>query len=525
MQKTAKQNEDAGNQMKESINQPSVQKMQATQYKILSTLIVIFSEVVFFIYGSNSGKLVFVTGNSSIQIAVMASLTALTVSSLIIPKKYYIFAFYLSSITLLIYAGLFLVSLHSVVLTLTSAVAFVLYLFVWINVTKGRKGSMKKLVTFMLAMGFMYYVGDLLQIITSPAGYPATITWIGGLFLSNVAGTPLLMKYGIEVYAPFYAISLSPVSFVIFFSISSLLTENYFSIFGLLKSGNNNTKIQGAAYGIISSLSCQCEGGISLLPTMAILIISITMVPILLESFILLLLTNYFINRYYVNGLRIRILSRLGGAGIKSHVLILAAVLFIGTPVFEMIGIYLGLISNMLFFFGTGILMTLSAYFEISVLGKLIGYKRSLNPLVNAALLVVGSVLMFIWYLPFLTIQAVSNPSIFVLMNVSGIAAGLSFGAVRLSVKRGSGQLLDEFLALMFGMPPIIVFYISAMPQVLIWPEFGLLQQLEFGLVVWVLVLPFMWLTTNISLNDAKTNVESFVLPKVRNYQGSLYKE
>ncbi len=502
---------------------PSTKGTQSNQFRFLSALIVSLSVIAYFIYGERYGQFVFITGTNSTAIIMMIAILAFSTVSLLIPEKHQVVKFYASSLALLVYLGLLLLSLHSIVMLIISIFSFTFYLILWRQFTFKKKGSFQKFITFTVALIFMYFVGDLLRFINTPADYPATVTWLGGLFLSNVSGTPLLMKYGIEVYAPYYAISISPVSFSIFVVVASLLTENYFSIFSLLRTGNRNTKIQGTAYGLISSLSCQCEGGISLLPTMAILLISITMVPLLLESLTLLFLTNYFINHHYIRNKRIRLLSSISDPVSKTRLIIPAAVLFIGTSVMEVTGIYLGLINNMLFFFGIGIVMTLTAYFETTMIGILLDYRKSLHPLITSVLSVTGAILMFIWYIPTLTLRAVEAPAMFVLMNITGIVAGALFGLVRLSVKKGYKQLLDEFIALMFGMPPIIVLYMSAMLQFLIWPEFGLLQQVEFGIMIWAAVLPFMWLSTNISLNDTQANSDSFAIPSIKKQFGAPY--
>lgn len=482
---------------------------------LLVILEAVFLSIIYYRFGINFKALFFISGFEYASFYIMAAISSVSAASILLPSKYATVRFYLSSLTLLIFVGLFFLSLHSGILLIISLLLLIPYSYYWFMEYREYESALKKLLTFSAAILFMYFVGNLLHFFISPISYPSTFVPIQDQFAPPGGRVPFLLYYGISVYSPLFQISLSPVSLLMFSLISSILTENYFSIFRLLRKGNGKTKIQGTAYGVISLLSCQCEGGISLLPTMAVLIISISMIPVIGESFLLLLLTNILINRYYIKGSSVRFLVKFGGLEKKLAGIILAAALFIGTPIAETFGIYLGLLSNIFFFFGIGILMTVSAYYEAVVVGKLLDYHRSPHPALLSALFLIGSIFMFIWYIPTLTISAVENVSVFLIMNLTSVVAGIAFGIVRLSTKKTTRQLLDEFIALMFGMPPIIVFYLSAMSNLLIWPTFGITEQIEFGIIIWAILLPFMWLTTNISLNDAGNKFTEIIIPRI----------
>lgn len=495
----------------------NVEKMDSSpdeeQVIIVAMLATVLSTLIYFILGTGRGGIVIINDFRDSSYLAIFFVTALPVISLVIPDKLRIAGFYLKSTSLMIFIALTLISLHSATLFVISLVPLVAYSLVWQKTSNRVPSALKKFITFSAAMTFMYFAGSLIHFVTEPMGYPATFASIAEAYVFQPTGVPLLLKYGFVFTTPYFQGTMSPFSFLIFTAISAILTENYFSIFGLLRRGNGKTRIQGAAYGTISLLSCQCEGGISLLPTMAILIISIAMVPILLESFVLLLLTNLFINRFYLRGESVRILRIINQPGSKLPGLVLAAILFLGTPMIETTGIYFGLISNMFFFFGIGILMTVASYYEVTLIGRLLGYSRRLNVAVLSIMFIAASFFMFIWYVPHYTMLAIDQVTMFLVMNVTNISSGFLFGMIRLSSGKATGQLLDEFLALMFGMPPIIVFYFSALVQIQLWPVFSLTEQIEFGLIVWALILPFMWLTTNISLNDAGENFAGMKAP------------
>lgn len=475
-------------------------------FMVLAVLATVLTTILYFVTAIYSREILIMSDLASHYYFAIIFILAFPVISLIVPKRWKTLGFYMKSLSLLIFLALSFVALHSISLFAISLAPLFSYSLLWWATTRDVQSSFWKLVTFSSAMTFMYLAGTLFHLGPEPATYPSTFASISEAYVFSNGGVPFFLKGGVEFITPFVQGAFSPLSFLIFTAISTVLTENYFGIFGLLKRGNGKTRVSGAAYGAVSLLSCQCEGGISLLPTMAYLVITIAMIPILTESFGLLLLTNLLISRYYLHGNNVGILKRISNPSNKAIEFTIAAVLFMGTPLAETIGIYLGLVSNIFFFFGIGILMTVSAYYEVVFIGRLLGFSRKLNRVLLTVFFLVASVFMFVWYIPHYTLLAVEQVSVFLVMNVTSIVSGFLFGIIKLSSRKYTGQLLEEFIALMFGMPPIIVFYMSALAQKQIWPIFGITQQTEFGLIVWALILPFMWLTTNISLNDVGVN-------------------
>lgn len=481
----------------------------ASAFGIMATAL---ATIIYFIVGISSRDIVIMSDFSKLHYVAIGFILVFPLVSLFIPDRFQPTGFYMKSVSLLIFLGLTFTAIHRIALFAISLAPLLSYSFLWWDSSRDLKLELKKLLTFSLAMTFMYLAASMFHVGPEPSFYPSTFASVSEAYVFATHGVPYLLKGGIAFITPYIQGVISPISFIIFTFISALLTENYFGIFTLLRKGNGETRISGAAYGAVSLLSCQCEGGISLLPTMAYLVITIAMIPILAESLGLLLLTNLLINRFYIHGSKVRILERISRPSSQAIEYGVAAILFLATPLVETIGIYFGLITDVFFFFGIGILMTVSAYYETIFIGKLVGYKRKLSGAIMIAMFLIASVLMFIWYFPQLTIAAVEQVSTFLLMNVTSIVAGFLFGMVKLSSGRATGQLLEEFITLMFGMPPIIVFYFSALVQVQLWPVFNITQQTEFGLVVWAIILPFMWLTTNISLNEAVDNFTRTVL-------------
>lgn len=478
----------------------------------IAALATAVSTLVYFMVGISSRDIVIISDFSRMHYVAIAFVLVFPPVSIFLPGRWRLPGFYMKSVSLLIFLGLTFTAVHSVALFSISLAPLISYSFLWWHSATDVRLELKKLATFSLAMTFMYLAASMFHLGPEPSFYPATFASVSEAYVFSPTGVPYLLEGGVAFITPYIQGVFSPLSFTIFTLISALLTENYFGIFAVLRRGNGETRVSGAAYGAVSLLSCQCEGGISLLPTMAYLVITIAMIPILAESLALLLLTNLMIGRYYLRGKKVSLLGRISSPDNKAPGYAMAAVLFLATPLLETVGIYLGMITNIFFFFGIGILMTVSAYYEVVFIGRLIGYGRRINPLVLVAMFIAASTIMFIWYFPHYTLLAVNHVSVFLLMNLTSLVAGFLLGMIRLSSGRATGQLLEEFITLMFGMPPIIVFYFSALVQAQLWPVFNITQQTEFGLIVWAIILPFMWLTTNISLNDAGDNFAPPVL-------------
>ncbi len=486
--------------------------MQEVSAAPIAALAAAVSTLIYFMVGISSRDIVIISDFTTMHYVAIAFILVFPQLSIFLGERWYPLGFYMKSVSLLILLGLTFTAVHSISLFSISLAPLLSYSFLWWNSATNVRLELKKLITFSLAMAFMYLAASMFHVGPEPSFYPATFASVSEAYVFSPHGVPYLLKGGIAFITPYIQGVVSPLSFVIFTLISALLTENYFGIFAILRRGNGETKVSGAAYGAVSLLSCQCEGGISLLPTMAYLVITIAMIPILTESLALLLLTNMLIGRYYLQGKKVRLLGKISNPNNNLPGYVMAAILFLATPLMETVGIYLGMITNIFFFFGIGILMTVSAYYEVVFIGKLVGYERRVNPVVLGAMFVAASTIMFIWYIPHYTILAVSQVSVFLLMNLTSLTAGFLFGMIKLSTPRATGQLLEEFITLMFGMPPIIVFYFSALVQAQLWPVFNITQQTEFGLIVWAIILPFMWLTTNMSLNDARDNFTAPIL-------------
>ena len=106
-------------------------------------------------------------------------------------------------------------------------------------------------------------------------------------------------------------------------------------------------------------------------------------------------------------------------------------------------------------------------------------------------------------FFPPFALYAISNGLIFALMSIASFAGGLVAGIVYIGVGKEGKKLFLEFMAMMFTMFAIVVFYVSILTGYSIWGFFGITEQVIFSIAVWIVTLPFMWFATNIALNSS----------------------
>jgi hypothetical protein len=185
-------------------------------------------------------------------------------------------------------------------------------------------------------------------------------------------------------------------------------------------------------------------------------------------------------------------------------VLLGGIIILLGIPVAETIGIAFGLQKVLYFFSWINIGMFVEGIFLVIILNFIIKINTTkYSSLFKYMGIPASIILMFIWYIPYFTEAAYTSPVTFAVMSITSIASGLVTGLTYYSLKSGNRKLFYEFVAMMFSMFSIIIFYISIVAGITIWVEFGLEQQVIFSLVTWAVSLPFMWFGTNITFSDS----------------------
>ena len=361
-----------------------------------------------------------------------------------------------------------------------------------LNIRKNGLGSMNLAWVSVAAFFVMIVVSGILRI--TPVSGLNQILAFSIYNNEQPSGVPLLFYNGIVFQGPLFVYTFSVPTFLVYSIISVVLSKNYSLIYRTYRGSRIQTSslVSGAA----TVLSCQCEGITGTLPSIAALAISTLIVPVLMESVLLVILTLVVL--LFIAGKRkSRIVSAMSSlSGIQ--VIAPAAVFIILVPLVETVSVAMGFLSSPLFFFGINFLMFVNGALLLLLVELALGIRlKASQPLLAA---IIASVLMTIWFDPSLVTYADTYSTVFVLMNLSMIAAGMLALHAYLGFGRNDRILFLEFLSMMFVMTGIIVLYLSAFSNITVWGVFSFSSQLFFSLILLTITLPIMWFITNLSL-------------------------
>jgi hypothetical protein len=233
---------------------------------------------------------------------------------------------------------------------------------------------------------------------------------------------------------------------------------------------------------------------------------------LLSESIALLLFSNFMLTVFLTKRSRLKIVSNIKDIR-NSNVFPLLAIFFIIiTPVAETIGIALHLeFTSLLFFYGINILMFVAGIFLVYVLTK-IGIKPTIiNNKIKITLVIVASLLMFIWFIPSIAYYAYTYYTFYLLMNIFSLVAGLITYTVYINLYQLKRAYV-EFNSMMFSMTALIIFYISLINVTTLYPLYGVTQQIYFSAILWGVALPFMWLSTIDTMYQYSIPEEPYVI-------------
>lgn len=430
---------------------------------------------------------------------VFAVITILTFLAIIVPSPKARLS--LSSSVIVFYIFLAILSLPYLVITAPLIIALFVELRQF-NLEFGlRSRSGLWLLSFSIAVTAMILISGLLR------GYPTTQS-IGILVASisddvHPGGTPLLFAGGIVYFTYFFVFSISVQALLMFAALSFLLVENYFLIVGFIR-GNTKSVIGGQVSGALTVLSCQCESITAAFPSIVSLVLSAAILPLILESIVLVFLTNHFLRNRYLKGKRLNALDAVYPLKNPNILYAVAALTLISLPVIETIGVYFRLQGDLYFFGSLNFTMFIAGVFTgillLRFMHQPIVMKGALLP---SIILSISSFIMLVWFYPPLTGVTISSGSYFAFMSISSFVGGTASGVVYAAIGPEGRKLFLEFLAMMFTMFAIVVFYVSILTGYTIWPSFSLTDQVIFSISVWVIALPFMWIATNIALNSS----------------------
>jgi hypothetical protein len=385
------------------------------------------------------------------------------------------------------YSGIYLATYETAIIFLTGNVYIALLLIPSIAFCLLGLGELKisskvtRSVSFIAVLLFMFLISKTLIFVVQPVPSPITVELLSDRMAAIGLATPFTEYAGLFISTRFSDVIISPFQFFLYLGIS-----------GLSRRGKGG--MVSAGYGVLSALGCQCESAIGVFPAASLLILNILLLPFFAISIVLIGLTYFLVKRYYsfnaVPGLSI--IRR------KKGPMLGLAFFIISSQVVEVMGALFGLQSNPVFLFGTMMLMVFDGFFLYYILNKLTNWLK-LGKSLSAFLFPVSLAMLLVWFIPAITIQAVTNPIIFSVMSYVSLISGFMISWINYS-RSFSGITYLEGYVVALGIVPVVLFYESFYLEKNIWNFWTLPQQGEMSIVLWMAMIPFMWLVTQRSL-------------------------
>lgn len=315
--------------------------------------------------------------------------------------------------------------------------------------------------------------------------FPVTGSYSGYLFSIyddvNPAGVPWTYTGGLVLSIGKIALTMSPITMILFPSIAFLTSSNTLHIIRIYKGGY----IGGFLSSSLTALSCQCEATIGLISgTASAYLLSILPILIII-SLIMLLITNIFILKPF----KFRLF-------IKTHNLLYP--LFIVILIFQSVIIFDGLVKYSYYF---ALLSFLSLSSGI-IAGLILPIK---NKMIYTGLFV-GITLEIFSFAPLFVRLAVINSLYFELYNITGFIAGIIFSFTAKGIKPFLRTAIFELVFSMQAMMAIALLYISLYSGNNYYFT-GLNETVEFSFTILVVTLPVMWIS-NLNLIGTEINLK-----------------
>ncbi|MDS0257716.1 hypothetical protein ApAK_08600 [Thermoplasmatales archaeon AK] len=314
-------------------------------------------------------------------------------------------------------------------------------------------------------------------------------------------GVPFLFQGALVFFSWHFVVTISLQLIFLYALIGVLVVDNYLLIVRQVRMGGN-LGVVGQVSGALSVISCQCETITAAFPAIVSLFISIIVTPLIAESFILLALTNVLLRMRYRVGDH-RLFQSFSGKSSLLFVSLAAPFLVVLTVSTVTVIVLMDLQQNLVFFSLSNFLMYLSGFLLFAaLLRNVFRYSASkMSWAIPVSFVVLSTVLMLVWFLPALTTEAVSRPDAFAIMGISSFAGGVIMSLAYMLTNRVARDVIVEYVAMMFTMTAIVVFFVTLSLDIRIWPTFSLLEQTQFSVYLWLVSLPVMWFITNLALS------------------------
>ncbi len=406
---------------------------------------------------------------------------------------------YLVGTLIVAYAYMAVAVLPDFSLFIFPLISLALSIMLALRINMPRKSKFSRVAMFVAVAIFMLILGGALRFYNNPAEFTMAF---GSIYDDeNPLGVPFLFYNGIVIYSRFLVVTVSIPIILMFTGLAAVLTENYH----LIVRYASTRRIAGIGKNFNSALtvlSCQCEGITASFPSIVATVLLSAVIPLISLSIILVLMTNLLLSRYFMKGRKVRILERIWAMPSRGYFTAIVAVFLPLEILFIVMSVYLGYFRNLTVFSAINISMFVYGILFYHAVARILGFRINIPAYLEYIIIVVSTLLMFIWYIPALTTDSVTVVSYFVMMGFSSLISGAMAGLLFQNISARHRLLYFQYLTMMISTLAIVVFYISVIALHVIWPYFGMAEQIEFSLVIWGISLPFVWLGTNISLNS-----------------------
>ncbi|MEM3255549.1 MAG: hypothetical protein QW525_00900 [Thermoplasmatales archaeon] len=459
---------------------------------ILTVISLFFLDILIF-FGAWSNLIIYSSDSSFLLLLSSIAINAVIIFPILVRKE--LIEFYTLSYLLFYEFALSLLAQNAflTLFVIPSACAASLALF-----RMEIKHKTTRFISFMLVLAFMFFISKSILLVTQPVPAPLTVELLADRMSAIGEQIPITEFAGLFLSTKSADIIISPFQFFLYLITSVLLVENYHLIVPLL---NKNKKVSGlasAGYSALSALGCQCESAIGIFPAASLLILNSLLLPFFGLSVALLFATYLLVSRFYA---RSRI-PRIRFSRSSKFVFPIFAVWLIGGQIAEVLGVAFGLERNPIFLFGMMMLMILDGFvFYYLIKGFLRSFR--LSPAISIFLLIFALLLVIIWFIPPLTASTMNNPLVFSLMSYLSLLSGFIVSLASYSKTSIAGITFLEGYVVALGIIPVILFYLIFYMQKNIWPFWTFSQQTELSMVLWISMIPFMWLATQSSLVSA----------------------
>lgn len=480
-------------------------------------LLSLFSIYLFFIFGSASGAIFTdpTLSSSTYQPFFIALVILLFIFAF--NRKRPVLAAYLTGTLMVGYLGIAIIVIPDVSLIVFPLISTVLVLLMYNSFNSKFDGGMTRIWIVFAAMIIMFLIGGAVRFFQSPGEYSMLV---GSIYDDeNPLGVPALYYNGIVFYGRFMVVSVSLPIIILFSALSSVLVENYLGIFKVSSLNRTGSigNIGKTANTALTALSCQCEGITATFPSIVATLLFAAVIPLLALSIALVSLTNVLLFNYFLKGKKVSFLENAWNFTKNRIFMYLNATLLILIPIVTLISVYYGLERNLLVLSLINISMFVYGILVVYGLSEAFGLKSAMSRPLLYGTGFLSTLIMFVWYYPVLTHLAAFTILGFILMSVLSVTSGILAAVVFSSLKDRAKRLYLQYITMMFSTLAIVVFYLTSISLVVIWPDFGAAEQLTFSLVLWGVSLPFVWFSTNIALNSELSTSVS--------YQESVHRE